>query len=77
MFRRLIEDVSVVFHSAATINFDEDLTKAVNLNVGAVFTILEICKKMKKLEVILCLFPQLSLIFLLFPGSSPYIHGLQ
>ena len=47
----MIEEVSVVFHSAATIKFDEDLTKAVNLNVVAVFTI-EICKKMKKLHVV-------------------------
>ena len=49
--RKMVEDVSIVFHSAATIKFDEDLTKAVNLNVVAVFTIMEICKKMKKLEV--------------------------
>ena len=51
-FRKLIEEVSVVFHSAATIKFDEDLTKAVNLNVVAVFTITNICKKMKKLQVV-------------------------
>ena len=47
----MVREVSIVFHSAATIKFDEDLTKAVNLNVVAVFTIMEICKKMKKLEV--------------------------
>ena len=47
----MVQEVSIVFHSAATIKFDEDLTKAVNLNVLAVFTIMEICKKMKKLEV--------------------------
>jgi len=50
--RKLVEEVSVVFHSAATIKFDEDLTKAVNLNVVAVFTIIDICKKMKKLEAL-------------------------
>ena len=49
--RRLSEEVNVVFHSAATIKFDEDLTKAVDLNVVAVFTIIEICKKMKNLQV--------------------------
>ena len=49
--RKMVREVSIVFHSAATIKFDEDLTKAVNLNVVAVFTIMEICKKMKKLEV--------------------------
>ena len=51
-FRKLIEEVGVVFHSAATIKFDEDLTKAVNLNVVAVITMIEICKKMKKLQVV-------------------------
>ena len=53
--RKLSEEVNVVFHSAATIKFDEDLTKAVDLNVVAVFTIIEICKKMKNLQVILIL----------------------
>jgi len=50
--KKLIDNVSVVFHSAATIKFDEELTKAVNLNVVAVFTIMEICKKMKKLQAL-------------------------
>eukprot|EP00092_Neocalanus_flemingeri_P036689 GFUD01039944.1.p1 GENE.GFUD01039944.1~~GFUD01039944.1.p1 ORF type:complete len:515 (+),score=130.04 GFUD01039944.1:51-1547(+) len=50
--RRMIEEVNIVFHSAATINFDEDLTKAVNLNVVAVFTLMEICKKMKNLQAL-------------------------
>ena len=49
--RKLIEEVSVVFHSAATIKFDEELTKAVNLNVVAVFSIIKICKRMRKLQV--------------------------
>ena len=42
-----------MFHSAATIKFDEDLTKAVNLNVVAVFTLIELCKKMKNLQVLI------------------------
>ena len=42
-----------MFHSAATIKFDEDLTKAVNLNVVAVFTMIELCKKMRNLEVLI------------------------
>ena len=50
--RKLTEEVSIVFHSAATVRFDEDLTKSVDLNVVAVFTIMDICRKMKKLEVI-------------------------
>eukprot|EP00092_Neocalanus_flemingeri_P108494 GFUD01139350.1.p1 GENE.GFUD01139350.1~~GFUD01139350.1.p1 ORF type:complete len:496 (-),score=133.82 GFUD01139350.1:192-1679(-) len=50
--RKLIDEVNVVFHSAATVRFDEALTKAVNLNVVAVFTIMEICKKMKNLQAL-------------------------
>jgi fatty acyl-CoA reductase len=49
--RKLTEEVSIVFHSAATVRFDEDLTKSVDLNVVAVFTIMDICRKMKNLEV--------------------------
>ena len=49
--RKLTEEVSIVFHSAATVRFDEDLTKSVDLNVVAVFTIMDICRKMEKLEV--------------------------
>jgi len=49
---KLSEEVNIVFHSAATIKFDEDLTKAVNLNVVAVFTMIELCKKMKNLEAL-------------------------
>ena len=44
--------MSVVFHSAATIRFDEKLTEAVKLNVVAVQTILELAKRMQKLEVV-------------------------
>ena len=45
-----------MFHSAATVKFDEDLTKAVKLNVVAVFTIMELCKEMQKLQesLIIC-----------------------
>ena len=51
IYRKLTEEVNVVFHCAATIKFDEDLTKSVSLNVVSVFTILKLCKQMKKLQV--------------------------
>jgi len=51
--RKLTEEVNVVFHCAATIKFDEDLTKSVSLNVVSVFTILKLCKKMKKLQAVI------------------------
>ena len=43
--------MSVVFHSAATIKFDEELKKSIAMNVEAVQSLVKLCKKMKKLEV--------------------------
>jgi fatty acyl-CoA reductase len=50
--KTLIDEVGVIFHSAATIRFNEKLTEAVNLNVVAVQTLMQIAKKMKKLEAL-------------------------
>ena len=50
--KTLVEEVEIVFHSAATIRFDEKLTEAVKLNVGAVYALIQLCKMMKKLQVI-------------------------
>ncbi|XP_023328797.1 putative fatty acyl-CoA reductase CG5065 isoform X2 [Eurytemora carolleeae] len=50
--RLLVENVSVVFHSAATVKFDEDLTKSVAMNVESVQSMISLCKKMKKLEAL-------------------------
>ena len=47
----LIENVSVVFHSAATIRFNEELKTALDMNVKGPMQLLEICRKMKRLEV--------------------------
>jgi hypothetical protein len=47
----LIENVSVVFHSAATIRFNEELKTALVMNVKGPMEMLEICRKMKLLEV--------------------------
>ena len=38
-----------MFHCAATVRFDEDLSKALVMNVGAVSFIIALCKKMKEL----------------------------
>lgn len=46
----LIDNVSVVFHSAANVRFDEPLRTAVNLNVGGTYRLLELCRKMKMLQ---------------------------
>ena len=49
--RLLTETVNVVFHCAATVRFDEDLTKSVAMNVAAVLAIVNLAKKMGNLEV--------------------------
>ena len=48
----LIDNVSIVFHSAATVRFDEDLKKAIEMNVEGPRRMLHICKQMKKLQVL-------------------------
>lgn len=52
----VIDDVSVVFHSAATVRFNEKLKAAVEMNVLGVRRMLEICRQMKHLVVIKCFF---------------------
>lgn len=43
--------MSIVFNSAATIKFDEELKDAIDMNVKGPMQLLEICRKMKRLEV--------------------------
>ncbi|XP_077520154.1 uncharacterized protein LOC144129978 [Amblyomma americanum] len=45
----LVEEVSVVFHSAATINFNEPLKLAVQLNVVGTQRVLDLCKEIPNL----------------------------
>jgi len=47
----LTEEVSVVFHSAATVKFDEKLKLSINVNVQGTKRIVELCKRMKHLVV--------------------------
>ncbi len=51
--RLLTENVSVVFNSAATIKFDEELKDALEMNVKGPMQLLEICRQMKQLEVLI------------------------
>lgn len=48
----LINQVSVVFHLAATTSFVENLKFAVDLNVGATQKVLNLCKKIKNLKAL-------------------------
>ncbi|XP_052801247.1 fatty acyl-CoA reductase 1-like [Mya arenaria] len=45
----LSKEVSVVFHSAATIKFDEEMKLSAEMNVSGVKSMLEICKKLPNL----------------------------
>ncbi|GAU98010.1 hypothetical protein RvY_09214 [Ramazzottius varieornatus] len=46
----LIEKVSVIFHTAATVKFDEALKTAVDVNVSGTRKLLMLCRQMKRLE---------------------------
>jgi len=49
----VIEKVSIIFHSAATVRFEEELNKSVGMNVEATKSMVEMAKKMQNLEVFL------------------------
>ncbi|XP_048516238.1 fatty acyl-CoA reductase wat-like isoform X2 [Athalia rosae] len=49
----LIREVSIVFHGAATVRFDEKLRLAVAINVQSPKEILELCREMPKLKSVL------------------------
>lgn len=48
---KIIEDVSIIFNSAATIRFDETLSRAVKTNVFATKKMLELAYEIKHLKV--------------------------
>ena len=49
----LYDNVNIVFHSAATVRFDEPLKVAVNMNVIGTKRVIDLCKRMKNFEVFL------------------------
>ena len=49
--KMLSENVSIVFHSAATVKFDEVLKIAVEMNLKGTMRLIELCRKMERLEV--------------------------
>ena len=42
----LVREVSVIFHTAATVKFDEDFSKSVNMNVLGTLSIVELARQM-------------------------------
>lgn len=47
----LCSNVSVVFHSAATVKFDEAINLSVAMNMMGTRWLIQLCQKMPKLEV--------------------------
>ena len=45
-------EVNIIFHSAATVRFDEDLTKSVAMNVTAVSSLVSLARQINNLEAV-------------------------
>ncbi|CAL1532097.1 unnamed protein product [Lymnaea stagnalis] len=50
--KMIIAETSIVFHSAATVKFDEELKLSVQMNIMGVRRIVELARKMKNLEAL-------------------------
>lgn len=64
----LMDNVSVVFHCAATVRFDEPLRVALKLNVGATYEALLFAEKLKNLKI----FMHVSTFY-----SNPYLKCVE
>ncbi|KAK3102487.1 hypothetical protein FSP39_011713 [Pinctada imbricata] len=51
--RLVVDNVSIVFHSAATVKFDEEMKLSVEMNVIGTKRVIDFCKKIKNLEAML------------------------
>lgn len=49
--QRIVEEVSIVFHSAATVRFDDPLRIAVRMNIEGTKKVLDLALQLRKLEV--------------------------
>jgi len=49
----LSDNVSIVFHSAATVKFDEALKSAVEMNLKGTMRLIELCRKMDRLDALI------------------------
>lgn len=48
----VIQEVSVVFHSAASVRFEEPIKTSVNINIVGVKHLIEICRQLKNLQAV-------------------------
>ncbi|XP_046473320.1 fatty acyl-CoA reductase wat-like isoform X1 [Neodiprion pinetum] len=53
--QRVINEVSIIFHAAASVRFDEEFNKAVSVNVNGVKHIIDIAKSCKNFKVGVCI----------------------
>lgn len=53
---KLLSEVSIVYHAAASLRLDAKLKDSVKMNLDGTYRFLEICKTFKKLEVSTLLF---------------------
>ncbi|XP_075158474.1 fatty acyl-CoA reductase wat-like [Haematobia irritans] len=67
-YMKLLENVSIVYHSAATVRFDEPLLKAIRLNIGGTLETLRFAENLKRLEV----FMHVSTFY-----SNPYLEFVE
>ncbi|XP_042149620.1 putative fatty acyl-CoA reductase CG5065 [Ixodes scapularis] len=51
-YERLASDVSMVFHSAATVRFNEPLRNAVKINMEGTKNVLDLCHNIKKIKAV-------------------------
>lgn len=49
--QQLQNEVSIVFHSAATVRFDDSLKKSVGININGTLSVIRLSQNMPKLEV--------------------------
>jgi alcohol-forming fatty acyl-CoA reductase len=50
-YKMLCDNVNIVVHCAATLDFETDLKTAVNINLLGTKRVVELCKQMKNLQV--------------------------
>lgn len=70
--QKLISQVNIVFHVAATVRFDENLKLSYSINVNGTADVIELCKQMKNLKVKLRIFHPMTNFTIL--GVSPCIN---
>lgn len=49
--KRIIEEVNILYHGAATLKLESNLKDAVELNTWGTYKVIQLAKEMKKLEV--------------------------